>query len=179
MGFKVLCKDVTGRIEIYRFHGLYRLTSCRDAAVVGLDLDQGLDEFLPVTASDAEFGAAIRRCHDATRFEDWRTLPKGEAAKAANRDWKKKLVLWERKAMEMTGCKTLKELFADVSQSSSTRTKTVYVFFNSQLKEPTEFYGIADHKPEYREFIIQQPASDEALGQAARAALDAVVYGGK
>ena len=176
MVFKVLQKDLTGRIEIFRFHGVYRLTSCRVAVVSGMDLDQGMDEFLPVTVSDAELGAAIRRCHDATRFVDWRTLPKGEAAKTANREWQKKLLLWDQKAMEVTGCKTLKELYADASYSSSTRTKEVYVFFNSQLKEPTEFYSIADHKPEYQEFIVPQPASDEALGQAARAALAAVVY---
>jgi hypothetical protein len=176
MVFKVLQKDLTGRIEIFRFHGFYRLTSCRVAVVSGMDLDQGMDEFLPVTVGDAELGVAIRRCHDATRFVDWRTLPQGEAAKQANREWNKKLKLWDQKALEMTGCKTLEELFADASHSSSARTKEVYVFFNSQLKEPTEFYSIADHKPEYKEFIVPQPASDEALGQAARAALAAVVY---
>jgi len=176
MVFKVLSKDVTGNIEIYRFHGNFRLTSCREAVVSGMDLDQGMDEFLPVTVGDAELGAAIRRCHDATRFVDWRTLPKGEAAKIYNREWQKKLQLWERKALEITGCKNLKELYADASHSSSIRTKAVCVFFNSQLKEPTEFFSIADHKPEYQEFIVPQPASDEALGQAARAALAAVVY---
>lgn len=176
MVFKVFQKDLTGRIEIFRFHGFYRLTSCRVAVVSGMDLDQGMDEFLPVTVSDAELGAAIRRCHDATRFVDWRTLPKGEAAKQANREWQKKLLLWDQKALEMTGCKNLKALFTDASYSSSARTKEVCAFFNSQLKEPTEFYSIADHKPEYQEFLVPQPASDAALGQAARAALAAVVY---
>lgn len=176
MVFKVLSKDVTGEIQIFRFYYHYRLTSCHVAVVSGMDLDQGMDEFLPVTVSDAEFGAAIRRCHDATRIVDWCTLPKGEAAKQANREWKQKQKLWNQKALEMTGCKTLKELFSDASSSNSVRTKDVCVFFNSQLKEPTEFYSIADHKPEYQEFIVPQPASDEALGQAARAALAAVVY---
>lgn len=175
MAFKVLQKDLTGRIEIYRFHGHYRLTSCRQAVVSGMDLEQGMDEFLPVTVSDAEFGAAIRRCHDATRFVDWRTLPKGEAARAWEREWDKLYVLWEQRALAVTGCKTRKDLYSDASNASSDRTRDVYAFFNSQLKESTAFFQIADHKPEYQEFIVQQPASDEAIGWAARAALDAVV----
>ena len=179
MAFKTLIKEITGRIELYRFHGFYRLTSTEQSVFNSMDLDQGTDEFLPVTISDVEFGAAIRRCHDATRFVDWRTLPKKEAAKAAEREWKKKYVEWESKALEVTGCKTLEELYADASNSSSTRTKDVYVFFNSNLKTPAEFYSIPDHFPDYREFIVKQPASDEALGRAARAALDAVVHGAK
>jgi hypothetical protein len=175
MAFKVLQKDVTGSIEIYRFHGHYRLTSCREAVVVGMDLEQGMDEFLPVTVSDAELGAAIRRCHDATRFVDWRTLPKGEAARAWGRDWDKLYVLWEQRALEMTGCKTRNELYADASHTGSTRTKEVYAFLNSQIKGSTDLSSIADHKPEYQEFLVRQPASDEAIGRAARAALDAVV----
>lgn len=180
MAFKTLIKEVTGRIEIYRFHGVYRLTSTVQSVFNHKDLDNGLDEFLPITVSNAEFGTAIRRCHDATRFIDWRTLPKGEAARADEKEWKKKYVEWERKALEMTGCKTVAQLYeGDASHSSSTRTKDVYVFFNSNLKTPNEFYSIPDHFPEYCEFIINQPASDEALGQAARAALDAVVHGAK
>lgn len=182
MVFKCLPKEVTGKIEIFRWRDWYRITSREYAGgISSLDLEQGLDEFLPITVSDAEFGAAIRRCHDATRFVDWRTLPKKEAAKAAEREWKKKLVLWENKALEVTGCKTVKELYAaaDVSHSSSTRTKDVYAFFNSRLFNTTEFSEVSDVFPEYREFIINQPASDEALGQAARAALDAVVHGAK
>jgi hypothetical protein len=181
MAFKTLAKEVTGWIEVNRHHGWYRLTSSCVTYGSGLDLEQGLDEFLPVTVSDAEFGAAIRRCHDATRFVDWRTLPKGAAARAWEVEWKKKYVLWERKALEVTGCKSLKELYAaaDISHSSSTRTKDVYVFLNSSLDKPTEFYSIPERSPDYREFIINQPASDEALGQAARAALDAVVHGAK
>jgi hypothetical protein len=175
MGFKVLQKDITGRIQVYRFHGFYRLTSNRQAVVTGMDLEQGMDEFFPVTVSDAEFGAAIRRCHDATRFVDWRTLPKGEAARAWEREWDKLYVRWEQRAMQVTGCKTLKALYADASHAGSTRTKEVYAFFNSQIKGPTDFSSIADHKPEYQEFLVQQPASDEAIGQAARAALDAMV----
>jgi len=175
MPFKCLAKDVTGSVEIYRFHDFYRLTSNREAVVTGMDLEQGMDEFLPVTASNAEFGTAIRRCHDATRFVDWRTLPKGEAARAWEREWDKLYVLWEQRALDMTGCKTLKELYADASHAGSTRTKEVYAFLNSQLNGATEFSSIADHKPEYQEFIVPQPASDEAIGRAARAALDAVV----
>lgn len=175
MGFKVLQKDITGRIQVYRFHRFYRLTSNRQAVVTGMDLEQGMDEFLPVTVSDAELGAAICRCHDATRFVDWRTLPKGEAARAWGREWDKLYVLWEQRALEVTGCKTLKALYADASHTSSTRTKEVYAFLNSQIKGSTELSSIADHKPEYQEFIVQQPASDEAIGQAARAALDAIV----
>jgi hypothetical protein len=174
MVFKVLQKDLTGRIEIYRFHGLYRLTSCRQAVVSGMDLEQGVDEFLPVTASDAEFGAAIRRCHDATRFVDWRTLPKGEAARAWEREWDKLYVLWEQKAMAVIGCKTLKELYVDASQASSDRTKELYAFLNSEIKKGV-FYPVLDHEPEYQEFLVQQPASDEAIGRAARAALAALV----
>lgn len=175
MGFKVLQKDITGRIQVYRFHSFYRLTSNRQAVVTGMDLELGMDEFLPVSVSDAEFGAAIRRCHDATRFMDWRTLPKGEAAKAWEREWNKLYVLWEQKALDVTGCKTLKQLYADASNTSSTRTKDVYAFLNSQIKGTAEFCSIADHKPEYQEFLVQQPASDDAIGRAARAALDAVV----
>lgn len=175
MVFKVLQKDITGSIEIHRFHSFYRLTSNRQAGVTGMDLEQGMDEFLPTSISDAELGAAIRRCHDATRFTDWRSLPKGEAARAWNREWDRLYALWERKALEVVGCKTVKQLFADASHTSSTRTKAVYAFLNSQLKEPTQFYGIADHKPEYQEFLVAQPAQDEAIGQAARAALNAVV----
>ncbi|MCW8208224.1 hypothetical protein D8B24_14465 [Verminephrobacter aporrectodeae subsp. tuberculatae] len=140
-----------------------------------MDLDHGLDEFLPTTISDAEFGAAIRRCHDATRLVDLDTLPRGEAAKAANREWKKKLVLWQRKALEMTGCKNLDELYEDARYSSSDRIKDVYAFFNSNLKKSTEFSSIPEQFPDYQEFIVEQPASDEMLGQAARAALDAGV----
>lgn len=176
MVFKVLQKDLTGKIEIFRFHGHYRLTSCRHAVVSGMDLEQGMDEFFPVKVSDADFGGAIRRCHDATRFMDWRTLPKGEAAKAWAREWGKLYVRWEQRALEVTGCKTLNDLYSDASNASSVRTKEVCAFFNNQLKEPTVFYSIADHKPEYQEFLVPQPASDEALGQAARAALAAVVY---
>jgi len=181
MPFKVSTKDVTGKIEIYQHHNWYRLTSNRYAGgLSGLDLEQGLDEFLPTTISDAEFGAAIRRCHDATRFIDWRTLPRNEAARAWEREWKKKYVEWERKALQVTGCKTLRELYTgDVSHTSSTRTKDVYVFFNSSLDKPTEFWPIPDRSPDYREFIIPQPASDAALGQAARAALDAMVRGAR
>lgn len=176
--FKTLIKDVTGRIAIYRFHRFYRLTSTEQSIFNSLDLDHGLDEFLPTSISDADFGATIRRCHDATRFVDWRTLPKKEAAKAAEREWQKKLLLWQHRALEFTGCKTLKELYADASHSSSTRTKEVYAFFNSHQKKPTEFFSIPDHFPEYREFLVKQPASDEVLGQTARAALDAVIGGG-
>ncbi|MCW5220122.1 hypothetical protein D8B23_20915 [Verminephrobacter aporrectodeae subsp. tuberculatae] len=141
----------------------------------GTDLDHGLDEFLPTTVSDSEFGAAIRRYHDATRFEDWDALPSGEAAKAANREWKKKLVLWKRKALKMTGCKNLDELYEDARYSRSIRTKDVYVFFNNSRNKPTEFSSIPSIFPDYREFIVEQPASDEILGQTARAALDAGV----
>ena len=181
MPFKVSAKDVTGKIEIYQHGGWYRVASKEYAGgITNLDLEQGLDEFLPITVSDAEFGEAIRRCHDATRFVDWRTLPKKEAARAWEREWKKKYVDWERKALEVTGCKTVAELYeGGASHSSSTRTKDVYVFFNSNLKTPTEFYSIPDHFPDYREFIVKQPTSDEALGQTARAALDAVVHGAK
>ncbi|WP_265281557.1 hypothetical protein [Verminephrobacter aporrectodeae] len=176
MSFKSLPKDVTGRIEIYRFCTFYRLTSCMYASgLTGTDLNHGLDEFLPITVSDSEFGAAIRRCHDATRFEDVDALPTGEAAKAAHREWKKKLVLWKRKALEMTGCKNLEELYEDARYSSSRRTKDVYAFFNSRLSKSTEFSDISDYFPDYREFIVEQPASDEMLGHAARAALDAGV----
>ena len=175
MPFKCLPKDVTGSVEIFRFHAFYRITSNREAVVTGLDLEQGMDEFLPVTVSDAEFGAAIRRCHDATRFVDWRTLPKGESARAWEREWYKLYVLWEQKAMVVTGCKTLKELYADASNAGSTRTKEVYAFFNGQIKGSTEFSSIADHRPEYQEFLVRQPASDESIGRAARAALDALV----
>lgn len=175
MAFKVLQKDLTGRIEIYRFHSHYRLTSGRQAVVSGMDLEQGMDEFLPVTVSDAEFGAAIRRCHDATRFMDWRTLPKGEAAKTWAREWDKLYVLWEQRALEVTGCNTLNDLYSDASNASSDRTKEVYAFLNSQIKGTTEFCSIADHKPEYQEFLVYQPTTDEAIGRAARAALDAVV----
>jgi hypothetical protein len=175
MAFKVLQKDITGRIQVYRFHGFYRLTSNRQAVVTGMDLEQGMDEFLPVTVSDAEFGAAIRRCHDATRFVDWRTLPKGDAARAWEREWDKLYLLWEQRALEVTGCKTLKALYADASHAGSTRTKEVYAILNSQIKGTTEFSSIADHKPEYQEFLVQQPASDEAIGRAARAALGALV----
>ena len=174
MVFKVLTKDVTGSIQIYRFHGHYRLTSCREAVVTGMDLEQGMDEFLPITVSDAEFGAAIRGCHDATRFVDWRTLPKGDAARAWEREWDKLFVLWEQRALEVTGCKTLKELYADASHAGSTRTKEVYAFLNSEIKKGV-FYPVLDHEPEYQEFIVPQPASDEAIGRAARAALDALV----
>jgi hypothetical protein len=181
MAFKTLIKEVTGRIEIYRFHGVYRLTSTVQSVFNHKDLDDGLDEFLHITVSDTEFGAAIRRCHDATRFVDWRTLPKGEAARADEKEWNKKYVLWQRKALEVTGCQTVKELYAaaDISHSCSTRTKQVYAFFNSSLDKPTEFYSIPERSPDYREFIINQPASDETLGQTARAALDAVVHGAK
>ncbi|WP_265257447.1 hypothetical protein [Verminephrobacter aporrectodeae] len=176
MSFKCLFSDVTGKIEIYRFGTFYRLTSCMCASgLCGTDLDHGLDEFLPTTVSDSEFGAAIRRCHDATRFEDGDALPMGEAAKAAHREWKKKLVLWKRKALEMTGCKNLEELYEDARYSSSTRTKDVYVFLNNSRDKPTEFSSIPSIFPDYREFIVEQPASDEMLGQAARAALDAGV----
>ncbi|MCW5220126.1 hypothetical protein [Verminephrobacter aporrectodeae] len=176
MSFKCLPRDVTGRIEIYRFGTFYRLTSCMYAlGLSGTDLNHGLDEFLPTTVSDAEFGAAIRRCHDATRFEDWNTLPRGEAAKAASREWKKKLVLWKHKALEMTACQNLEALYEDARYSNSRRTKGVYVFFNSSLDNPTEFFDIPDHFPDCREFIVKQSASDEMLGQAARAALDAGV----
>ncbi|WP_265257442.1 hypothetical protein [Verminephrobacter aporrectodeae] len=176
MSFQYSTKDVTGRIEIYRFGTFYRLTSFMYASgLTGTDLDHGLDEFLPTTVSDSEFGAAIRRCHDATRFEDVDALPSGEAAKAAHREWKKKLVLWRHKALEMTGCKTLEELYENARNSNSRRTKDVYAFFNSSLDKPTEFADIPDHFPDYREFIVEQPASDEMLGQAARAALDAGV----
>ncbi|WP_236610833.1 hypothetical protein, partial [Verminephrobacter aporrectodeae] len=176
MSFKCLPKDVTGRIEIFRFGTFYRLISCTYApGLSGMDLAHGLDESLSTTVSDAEFGTAIRRCHDATRFVDWDTLPMGDAAKAANREWKKKFVLWQRKALEMTGCKNLEELYEDARNSSSRRTKDVYVFFNSNLKKSTEFFSIPDHFPDYREFIVEQPASDEILGQTARAALDAGV----
>lgn len=174
MGFKVLQKDITGRIQVYRFHGFYRLTSNRQAVVTGMDLEQGMDEFLPVTASDADLGAAIRRCHDATRFVDWRTLPKGEAARAWEREWDKLYVLWEQRALEVTGCKTLKELYADASHAGSTRTKEVYAFLNSEIKKGV-FYPVLDHEPEYQEFLVYQPTTDEAIGRAARAALDAVV----
>ncbi|MCW8177688.1 hypothetical protein D8B25_20695 [Verminephrobacter aporrectodeae subsp. tuberculatae] len=145
------------------------------SGLCGTDLDYGLDEFLPTTVSDSEFGAAIRRCHDATRFEDLDALPSGEAAKAANREWTKKLVLWKRKALEMTGYKNLDKLYEDARYSSSFRTKEMYVFSNSSLKKPTEFSSIPDHFPDCREFIVEQPASDEMLGQTARAALDAGV----
>ncbi|WP_265655856.1 hypothetical protein [Verminephrobacter aporrectodeae] len=176
MSFQYSTKDVTGEIEIYRFGTFYRLTSRMCAsALTGTDLDHGLDEFLPTTVSDSEFGAAIRRCHDATRFEDVDALPTGEAAKAAHREWKKKLVLWKRKALEMTGCKNLDELYEDARHSGSCRIKDVYAFFNSSRDKPTEFSSIPDHFPDYREFIVEQPASDEMLGQAARAALDAGV----
>lgn len=174
MVFKVLQKDITGRIQVYRFHGFYRLTSNRQAVVTGMDLEQGMDEFFPVTVSDAEFGAAIRRCHDATRFVDWRTLPKGEAARAWEREWDKLYVRWEQRAMQVTGCKTLKALYADASHAGSTRTKEVYAFLNSEIKKGV-FYPVLDHEPEYQEFLVQQPASDETIGQAARAALDAMV----
>ncbi|MFN5095978.1 MAG: hypothetical protein ACK5BY_09035 [Limnohabitans sp.] len=174
MSFKVLQKDITGRIQIYRFSGFYRLTSNRQAVVTGMDLEQGLDEFLPVTVSDAEFGTAIRRCHDATRFVDWRTLPKGEAARAWGREWDKLYVLWEQRALEVTGCKTLKELYADASHAGSTRTKELYAFLISEIKKGA-FYPVLDHEPEYQELIVPQPASDEAIGRAARAALDALV----
>jgi len=177
MPFKCSIKEVTGSIEIHRFHCLYRLTSNRQAVVTGMDLEQGMDEFLPTSVSHSEFGAAIRRCHDATRFVDWRTLPKGEAARASNREWDRLYVLWEKKAMAVTGCKTLKELYADGSHASSARTKEVYVFFNSRVQGATYFSTIAACMPEYREFLVRQPASDEAIGQAARAALDAVVHG--
>lgn len=175
MAFKVLQKDITGRIQVYRFHRFFRLTSNRQAVVTGMDLDQGMDDFLSVTISDAALGAAIRRCHDATRFVDWRTLPKGEAARAWGREWDKLYVLWEQRALEMTGCKTRNELYADASHTGSTRTKEVYAFLNSQIKGSTELSSIADHKPEYQEFLVQQPAGDEAIGRAARAALDAVL----
>ncbi|WP_265707314.1 hypothetical protein [Verminephrobacter aporrectodeae] len=176
MSFKSFPKDATGDIGIYRFGTFYRLISSRYASgLQSMDLDHGLDEFLPTTISDAEFGAAIRRCHDATRLVDRDTLPRGDAAKAANREWKKKLVLWQRKALEMTGCKTLEELYEDARSSSSCRTKDVYVFFNNSLDKPTEFFSIPGHFPDYREFIVEQPASDEMLGQTARAALDAGV----
>lgn len=174
MSFKVLQKDITGRIQIYRFGGFYRLTSNRQAVVTGMDLEQGLDEFLPVTVSDAEFGTAIRRCHDATRFVDWRTLPKGDAARAWEREWDMLYVLWEQKAMEVTGCKTLRELYADACHASSDRTKELYAFLNSEIKKGV-FYPVLDHEPEYQEFIVPQPSSDEAIGRAARAALDALV----
>ncbi|MCW8209458.1 hypothetical protein D8B24_21160 [Verminephrobacter aporrectodeae subsp. tuberculatae] len=140
-----------------------------------MDLDHGLDEFLPTTVSDAEFGAAIRRCHDATRFENWDILSEEEAAKARIREWMKKLALWHRKALEMTGCKNMEELYEDARNSSSSRTKDVYVFFNSNRKKQTTFFSIPEHFPDYREFIVNQPASDEMLGQTARAALDAGV----
>ncbi|WP_265707344.1 hypothetical protein [Verminephrobacter aporrectodeae] len=176
MSFKCFPNDVTGEIEIYRFGAFYRLTSVMYASgLQNTDLDHGLDEFLPTTISDAEFGVAIRRCHDATRFEDWHTLPMGDAAKAEIREWKKKLVLWKHKALEMTGCKNLEELYEDARHSSSSRTKDVYAFSNSSRDKPTEFSAIPGHFPDYREFIVKQPASDEMLGQAARAALDAGV----
>lgn len=123
MPFKCLTKDVTGSVQIYRFQTFYRVTSNREAVVTGMDLEQGMDEFFPVTVSDAEFGAAIRRCHDATRFVDWRTLPKGEAARAWEREWDKLYVRWVQRAMQVTGCKTLKALYADASHAGSTRTK--------------------------------------------------------
>ncbi|MCW8165601.1 hypothetical protein D8B22_04600 [Verminephrobacter aporrectodeae subsp. tuberculatae] len=152
------------------------MTSCRYASsLAGLDLDQGLDEFLPITVSDAEFGAAIRRCYDATRFDDWDILSGEEAAKAETREWKKKLTLWRRKALEITGCKNLEELYEDVRHSSSRRTKGVYFFSNSSRRKPFGFFSIPSHFPDYREFIVNQPASDEMLGQTARAALDAGV----
>jgi hypothetical protein len=37
------------------------------------------------------------------------------------------------------------------------------------------FYPVLDHKPKYQEFIVEQPAHDEAIGKAARVALNAVV----
>ncbi|WP_265284658.1 hypothetical protein [Verminephrobacter aporrectodeae] len=176
MSFEWSIKDVTGDIEIYRFGIFYRLTSCRYASGrSSKDLDHGLDEFLPTTVSDAEFGTAIRRCHDATRFVDFDILPKGEAAKAAIREWKKKLVLWKRKALERTGCKNLEELYKDARKSSSRRTKDVYAFFNSSLDKPTVFFEIPRHFPDYRKFIVEQPASHEMLGKTARTALDAGV----
>ncbi|MCW8174224.1 hypothetical protein [Verminephrobacter aporrectodeae] len=176
MSFKCLPKDVTGEIEIYRFGTFYRLTSCVYAlGLQNMDLDHGLDEFLPTTVSDAEFGAAIRRFHDATRFEELQPQSR-EALKAEDREWKKKLVLWDRKALKMTGCKNLSQLFEEgAKHSSSSRTKDVYVFFNSSQNKPTSFSSIPARYPDYREFIVKQPASDEMLGQAARAALDAGV----
>jgi hypothetical protein len=177
MAIKFLQKELTGRIVIYRHHGYYRLTSEVVAGVTSLDLDQGMDEFLPMTVSDAELGAAVRRCHDATRFMSFKDLPKGEAAKAANKVWRAKFKLWEKRALQLTGKKTLRELYEGASRAASTRTDKVYAFFNSDQESATVFTGIPDLWPDYREFILPQPVDDATLGQTARAALDAVVRG--
>lgn len=177
MAIKFTRSEITGRIVIYRHRGYYRLTSCLYAGVTSLDLDQGMDEFLPVSVSDAELGAAVRRCHDATRFMSFKDLPRGEAAKEKNRRYQGLLKLWDKKAFQLTGTKNLRELYEDASCAESTRTDKVYAFFNGNQASPTEFTGIPDLWPDYREFILPHPVDDATLGQTARAVLDAVVRG--
>ncbi|WP_265283971.1 hypothetical protein [Verminephrobacter aporrectodeae] len=75
----------------------------------------------------------------------------------------------------MTGCKNLKELYEDARHSSSRRTKDMYSFSNSSREKSFGFFSMSSSFPDYRKFIVEQPASDEMLGQAARAALDAGV----
>jgi hypothetical protein len=168
MATKIKFGTSTGSVDIYQYHGLFRVSSkLFIGPIAGYDFDEGYDEFFPDTVNDEDLGRHVRLGCDQSREIPWESV-KGPLDMKLKR---KKLQEWHRKAFRAANVRDLGELWDNCSFASCSRTTDFFLLINGAQKSPTNIVGMTEFFTSYWESVLKHPVSDQELGAETRVVL--------